>query len=48
MWRKQIEESSYNFRGNSRLNGTPLCPKIERKCKFNVKSNDYWMNMLKN
>jgi len=38
MWRKQIKEdykirekSSCNFGGNSRLNCTPLCQKIEKK-----------------
>ena len=48
MWRKQTGESICNFEGNSRPNCTPLYPKIERKCKFNVKLNDYQMNLHKN
>jgi hypothetical protein len=36
------------FEGNSRPNCTPLCPKMEKKCKFKVKLNDYWMNLHKN
>jgi hypothetical protein len=36
------------FGGNSRSNCTPLCPKIEKKYKFKVKLNNYWMNLHKN
>jgi hypothetical protein len=36
------------FGGNSRPNSTPLCPKMEKKYKFKVKLNDYWMNLHKN
>jgi len=36
------------FEGNSRLIGAPLCPKLEKKCKFKVKLNDYWTNLHKN
>jgi len=36
------------FGGNSRPNCTPLCPKMEKKCKFKVKLNDYWTNLHKN
>jgi len=36
------------FGGNSRPNCIPLCPKIETKCKFKVKLNDYWTNLHKN
>jgi hypothetical protein len=55
MWRKQIKEdyknrekSSCNFGGNSRPNCTPLCPRMEKKCKFKVKLNDYSTNLYKN
>jgi hypothetical protein len=36
------------FGGNSRPFGAPLCPKSEKKCKFKVKLNDYWINLHKN
>jgi len=48
MWRKQVGESSCNFRGNLRSNYTPLCQNMERKkCKLKVKLNYYWMNLYK-
>jgi hypothetical protein len=36
------------FGGNSRPNCTPLWQKMETKCKFKVKLNDYWTNLHKN
>jgi hypothetical protein len=36
------------FGGNSRPNCTSLCPKLEKKCKFKVKLNNYWTNLHKN
>jgi hypothetical protein len=36
------------FGGNSRPIYTPLCQKMETKCKFKVKLNDYWTNLHKN
>jgi len=55
MWRKQVgldskntEKSSCNFGEKSRSNCTPLYQKMEKQCKFNVKLNNYWMNLHKN
>jgi hypothetical protein len=36
------------FGENSRPNCAILCPKMEKKCKFKVKLNDYWTNLHKN
>jgi hypothetical protein len=35
------------FGENSKPNCTPLCQRIEKKCKFKVKLNDYWTNFIK-
>jgi len=36
------------FEENSKPNCTPLYPRMEKKCKFKVKLNDYWTNLHKN
>ena len=36
------------FKGNSIPNCTPLCQRMEKKCKFKVKLNDYWTDLNKN
>jgi hypothetical protein len=52
MWRKQIKKDCKNqaaiFGGNLRPNCNPLCLKLEKKCKFKVKLNVYWINLHKN
>jgi hypothetical protein len=43
-----IKKSCWSFGWNYELNHTSLYLKLERKCRFKVKVNDFWTNVHKN